>query len=243
MSGTQHRGIDLPTLLLTAVASAVAAYTCSRLWAPGTLPSAAAMPVLVALIREGLQRPTEAVTRAVPARGASLSAGQADVRGSRPRRAPQAEPPARVARPEPPTRVARPESRATVGQARAIGGTPSGWDRRWRLAIVTGLLGFAVCVIVFTVPELVAGGSASGGGRATTLFGGERSKDAERARERDRERGTTSPGPTVTAPGRTVTVPPSARTPPAATAPAPAPRQTVPPPTTPAPAPRAPGQP
>src|SRR5688572_25148241 len=45
-------GIDLPTLVITAVASAAAAYTCSKIWAPGTLASAAFMPVLVALLKE-----------------------------------------------------------------------------------------------------------------------------------------------------------------------------------------------
>ena len=53
--------IDLLTLTITAVASAAAAFICSRVWAAGTLPSAAFTPVLVALVKEGLRRPTEAV--------------------------------------------------------------------------------------------------------------------------------------------------------------------------------------
>ncbi|MCW3041599.1 MAG: hypothetical protein JWM31_3504, partial [Solirubrobacterales bacterium] len=59
-------GVDLATLIITAVASAVAAYTCSKIWTPGTLASAAMTPVLVALVKEALRRPTEVVTTVVP---------------------------------------------------------------------------------------------------------------------------------------------------------------------------------
>ena len=200
--GTRREGIDFTTLWITAVASAAAAYTCSKLWTPGTLPSAAATPVLVALIREGLQRPAEVVTRAVPVRGVVRSAGAPEAHGSEP------EPP------EPPRRL----------------------GRHWRVAVVTGLLGFLVAAVVLTVPELVAGGSASGGNRGTTLFGGDTS--SKQTTEPDR----TVPGRTVTTPGRTVTVPPPTKT--APTAPAPSHTQTTPPATTTAPAPPPPpGQP
>lgn len=53
--------IDLLTLTITAVASAVAAYIASHVWKAGTLPFAASMPVIVALVKEGLRRPTDAV--------------------------------------------------------------------------------------------------------------------------------------------------------------------------------------
>lgn len=59
-----HHGrsdIDLLTLTITAIASAAAAFVCSHVWAAGTLPSAAFTPVLIALVKEGLRRPTEAV--------------------------------------------------------------------------------------------------------------------------------------------------------------------------------------
>jgi hypothetical protein len=175
-------GIDLSTLVITAVASAAAAYTCSKIWAPGTLPSAAFMPVLVAIIKEALARPTQAVTRAVPIRGVVRSSP------------PESRPPA------PPSleRVAQPGEMTY----HATGGGM----RRWHLAVVTGLLGFVVCVLVFTLPELIAGQSATGGGRHTTFFGGD-----EQGREQ-RTTTTTAPAKTVTAPA-TVTVPaPRAKT-------------------------------
>jgi hypothetical protein len=42
---------------------------------------------------------------------------------------------------------------------------------RWRIAVVTGLLAFAIVVGVFTVPDLLAGHSITGNGQQTTFFG------------------------------------------------------------------------
>jgi hypothetical protein len=177
-------GIDLATLLITAVASAAAAYGCSKIWAPGTLASAAFTPVLVAIIKEALARPTQAVTKAVPIRGVVRTTPPASQRPG--------EPPAPAA-PQL-DRVAQP-GEVTYHST----GTSS---RRWRLAIITGLLGFVVCVLVFTLPELVTGQSATGGGGSTTLFGGGHAHKRKQPTET-----TTAPARTVTAPAPTVTVP------------------------------------
>src|SRR3981189_1014540 len=61
-------GVDLTTLLLSAVASAAAAYITSKIWAPGALASAAMSPIIVALVKEALRKPTEVVTAVVPTR-------------------------------------------------------------------------------------------------------------------------------------------------------------------------------
>jgi hypothetical protein len=175
-------GIDLTTLLITAAASAAAAYTCSKIWAPGTLASAAFTPVLVAIIKEALARPTQAVTRAVPVRGVVRSAPPPGAHGDEPPQPPEQPPLDRVPQP---------------GEVTYHSTRPSG--RRWRMAIITGLLGFVVAVLVLTVPELVAGHSASGGGRSTTLFGGQQSERKQ-------------PTQTTTAPAKTVTVPAPAKT-------------------------------
>src|SRR3954471_9098122 len=60
-------GIELTTMFLRDIASAAAAYVTSTIWAPGTLFSAAMSPVIVALVKEGLRKPTEAVVNVVPA--------------------------------------------------------------------------------------------------------------------------------------------------------------------------------
>jgi hypothetical protein len=80
-SSTTTRGsgnVDLPTLITTAVASAVAAYVTSKIWAEGTLAAAAFTPVLVALLKEALAKPAEVVTRAVPVRGVVRSSAGPD---------------------------------------------------------------------------------------------------------------------------------------------------------------------
>ena len=172
--------------MITAAASAAAAYTCSRLWAPGTLASAAFTPVLVAIIKEALRRPTQVVTRAVPVRGVVRSSPPPAQGGG----APEPSPP-----PEPPLERVPQPGEVTYHSTGSSA-------RRWRVAIVTGLLGFVVAVLVLTVPELVAGQSASGGGRGTTLFGGHERESKQRTHT------TTAPAETVTAPApKTVTVP------------------------------------
>ncbi len=213
-------GIDIVTLLITAVASAVAAYVCSKVWAPGTLASAAFTPVLVAIVKEALAKPAQVVTQVVPVRGVVRSAQPHDP--YEPGAAPE---PTMVA---PPAPAEGPPPMERVPQHGAVSyhsSGPSTSARRWRLAIITGLLGFLIAAVVFTVPELVAGNSAAGGDRSTTLFGGQKQNS-------------TAPTETTTVPGRTVTVPP----PTTVTVPVPAqttpqaPAVTIPPATT-APAP------
>ncbi|HEV7806461.1 MAG TPA: hypothetical protein VGO80_11615 [Solirubrobacteraceae bacterium] len=220
-SASAGGGLDVKTLFLTAIASAAAAYTCSKLWAPGTLASAAFTPVLVALIREVLAKPTEVVARAVPVRGVVRSA---EVQGPQPpdpgwsamtdgqQLGGDHAAPAPSFAGDPASRVAQPGEIQYHSTRRGL--------RGWRLAVMTGLLGFLICAVVFTVPELMAGGSIAGGGRDTTLFsGGSRHKSPAPVVTE-----TTAPTQTVTAPpSQTVTVPPTKTV-------------TVPPPTTTTPA-------
>ena len=205
-------GVDLPTLLVTAVASAAAAYVTSQVWAPGTLASAAFTPVVVAVLKELLSRPAEVVvTRAVPVRGVVRSTTPGD------------EPPAAA------VPSALPAERVPQ-HGEILGSSVAPRRRSWWPAILTGLLGFLVAAVIITVPELVAGSSAAGGGRDTTFFGGH-------GRAGDRAPATTTTTPTeteTTAPADTVTIPPPAATvtvPPAETTPVPPAETTTVPPT------------
>jgi hypothetical protein len=159
-------GIDLTTLVLSAIASAAAAYITSKIWAPGTLFSAAMSPVIVALVKEGLRKPTEVVTSAVPVLARPAAFGRTS-NG------------ARVVEPLPddlgehleagaPPAYPPPEPGAAAGPVRVY--STRGRRLRWRLAVLTGLLGFGVCVVLYTVPEIISGKSISGSGRSTTLF-------------------------------------------------------------------------
>lgn len=214
-------GVDLKTLVITAVASASAAYITSEIWAPGTLASAAITPVIVALVKEGLAKPADVVTRAVPVRGV--------VRSARARDEPY----------DPVQPVGLADER--VPQAGEIPGASRSYRKpAWQMAVVTGLLGFVIAAVIITVPEVVAGKSASGGDR-TTLFGGD-----DRSSERDDDSSTTTsptqtettppagtvtvpPVETTTVPPETTTVPP-AQTTPAQTTPVPPPATTPQPP-------------
>src|SRR5512132_1801535 len=152
-------GLDLLTLVIAAAASAVAAIVVSRVWRPGTIMAAAMTPVIVALVREGLDRPARRVS-AIASRSAP-------------------EPVARVARvvaPPPPEADAPPPPVGPSPEltARRVYGRKTSTRRRWRLAVVTGLLAFVVAACVLTVPELLAGRSVVSSGKDTTVFGGSR---------------------------------------------------------------------
>jgi hypothetical protein len=224
-------GIDITTLLLSAIASAAAAYITSQLWGPGTLFSAAMAPVIVALVKEGLRKPTEKV--ATVSRWSRTSASD----------------PGLVAEPDerPSPDVHRDPDAPHVVLPPVVPTTPvrvystRARRLRWRLAVITGLLGFGVAVVVFTVPELIAGQSL-GGSDKTTIFGGRHRHT--KTTESTTSTSTTKTSTTATTPTKTtetVTRTETVTTPvtpaPATTTPTtPAPSTTAPAPSTAAPA-------
>jgi hypothetical protein len=190
------RGIDLTTLFLSAVASAAAAYITSKIWAPGTLFSAAMSPVIVALVKEGLRKPTEVVANVVPTvvpTPTRWSRASADEPGLVVDGTPEPEP---HVDPDAPHVVLPPVVAAETGPVRVY--STRGRKLRWRLAVITGLLGFAICVVLYTVPELISGKSIGRGGDATTLWGGHRNHT---------KKSTTTQTTTTTTPTSTATTP------------------------------------
>jgi hypothetical protein len=135
-------GISLQTLIVASVASAVASFAVARIWGPGTLFGAAAAPVIIALVSEGLRRPMRTVTATA-------------------KKVPSV--PAVHGRGTPPT---------PVDPALAAAPETGTWRPRWWMAVVTGLVAFAIVLGVFTVPDLIAGSSITGNGQPTTFFGG-----------------------------------------------------------------------
>lgn len=208
-------GLDVSTLVLSAIASAVAAYVTSQIWARGALASAALSPVIVALVKEGLRKPTEVVTAVVPTRtGRGRTRETAALPDDLTEQFEGGAPP-----PYPP-----PEPGAEAGPVSVY--STRGNRLRWRLAVITGLLGFAICVVIYTVPDLVAGRSIAGSGHRTTLFSG--------ARRHHTSTTTTPTTSTTGAPTTTSTTPAQTQTQPAqtvtqtVTTPAPAPQQGTP---------------
>jgi hypothetical protein len=160
-------------LLITAGASALAALITSTFWEGGTVISAAFTPVFIAVVKEGVRRPTDHVA-------ARVRRQQRRAR-RRPRAAPfdaevhdlppedhsgpgewkeitlhdeaQPAPPSEPTPSPPPARRGSPRFQMT--------------PRRWRIALITGGLGFLIALAVITLPELVFGKSLTGGDSLT----------------------------------------------------------------------------
>jgi hypothetical protein len=186
VSGTEphHRrgGISLQTLIVASIASAAASFAVSRIWGPGTLISAAATPIIVALVSEFLRKPVETVAstaKRVPGQRGAWTAAPAEPAGP-------AEPGQPRLREEEPTAVAAAPAPSSISRVHV--GT----------AIATGLAAFAIVVAFFTLPDLVTGRSITGNGDSTTFFGGD---------EKPRRTTTVQEEP-VTVPAETVTTPP-----------------------------------
>jgi hypothetical protein len=198
-------GIELTTLFLSAIASAAAAYITSKIWAPGTLFSAAMTPVIVALVKEGLRRPTQKAFEVVP--GVVAPSRWTRTGPDEPGLVPEGPPPAAPTRvdPDAPHVVLPPVVAADHGPVNVY--STRGRRLRWRVAVITGLLGFGICVLLFTVPELISGQSLGrGSGDATTIFGGSgRHHRSKGTTSTTKTTSTTSTTSTTTTPERTTT--------------------------------------
>jgi hypothetical protein len=170
------------TLIVASVASAVTSFTVSRIWGPGTLFSAAATPILVALISELVRRPVRQV-------GATAKVAVAPLRyrpstPSDTLAAPTPPPPAldpsdpESSRPPfPPPPAPAPETQWMQAPAPpAIAGRRL--RPRWRLVLATGLLACLIVIGLFTALDVLAGQSITGNGDSTTYFSGRAAKTA-----------------------------------------------------------------
>jgi hypothetical protein len=210
------QGVSFETLLIAAVASATAAIVVSRFWRAGTPIAAAVTPVVVSLVSEAIRRPMKSeVVRRPVRRAASLGAtpvrryrtgeqpvlaprgreGRAGERAAEPRSSGDAGPRDRRERATEPLMDAT-NGRDSEPAYNVYGsGRPErpGWRERLsrnrvKVALVTGVLAFALAVAALTVPELIFGGSVSGTDSNTTFFGGggkEDDRDKGRGDERD----------------------------------------------------------
>jgi hypothetical protein len=159
VASTSAGGSDrLATLLVAGVAAVIAAVVVSRFWQPGTIIGTAATPIIVALVKEWLQRPAERIT-AVPRRAGHVLRGAHPARPVAPATRWLKDGPERPAFPEPP---APPAAAYTVHRRSRP---------HWRVAVLTGLVACLAAIAVLTLPELVAGRSLFGH-QSTTIFGG-----------------------------------------------------------------------
>jgi hypothetical protein len=173
--------LQVRTLVIASAASLAAALITSRFWIRGTPIAAALTPVIVTIVSEMLNRPTEAIAKRVTT---DRTAILPEATGAGPP-AEQRDEPARPARDlegEPvPTRIYRAEPRR-------------GWGRvHPKVVVVTAVLAFVIAATALTVPELIAGESIGKGDRKTSLFGG-RDRD-DRGGERQAAPEQTTPQP------------------------------------------------
>ena len=183
----QRDGLSLQTLVIAAVASGIAAVLTSHVWKSGTAVAAAMTPVIVALVKEALQRPLESerVRRPV-SRVSEIATARRAVAGVAAARTEAAQrqsagygsnvPPP----PPPPAGQNGDQGLETAGdellspRRNYVSGSGGITQRRRlhvKLAIVTGLLAFVIAALVLTLPELLFGGAVSSNHR-TTIFGG-----------------------------------------------------------------------
>jgi hypothetical protein len=210
----QGGGLSLQTLVIASLASMTAAVVIHEVWTGGAILGAAITPIIVAVTSELLKRPIDRASQRRERAARSERTRDAVARGETAPLAPPA--PERPDRADPfgIWQADRPEPRY-----RRLG------RRHVRIALVTGVLAFAVGAAALTVTEVVLGGNLGSGGRETTLGGG---SAPDRDRDEDRPTSTepteTSPAPTQEAEpapqGPTTTTPPAQTTPPASTAPA-----------------------
>lgn len=189
-NGTQKRREVSPlTLAVAATASAAAAIVTSYFWKGGSIVAAALTPVIVALVKEALQRPIESDVVRRPVQRIAESRTRTPSRTREPAysgaRSRFEEPPPRQ---PPSTRRFGGEPAPQMSEVRTYG--RSSRLRGWHLkaAIVTGLVAFAIAAIVLTVPELVFGGSVSGKG-STTFFSTHASKSSS-SKKNDQQQST-----------------------------------------------------
>jgi hypothetical protein len=202
----EERRLNLRTLAIASIASAVAAAVTSQLWFAGTWIAAALTPVLVSLVSELLHRPTEVIVRARTSdrrvvRDRAAPAPQVTVppEGGRARGRPSERPPQprrpdgqAAGRPGPPAGEPDPAAPrpGEAGPVRVYR-QPAGRVPRRRIAYgvvaATAAIAFVIGVVALTTTELLAGESIGRSGHRTSIgIGGSSDRQTDRD-ERDRQ--------------------------------------------------------
>ena len=186
-------GFSFDTLLIASIASATAAIVTSQFWQGGTPIAAAVTPIIVSLVSEALKRPMQSeLVRQRARRAAELSA--TPIRryrtGEQPVVTEERERDAQPSQPGQNGEAEAPPDYTVYGARRA---ERPGWrerlsQKRVKIALITGVVAFAIAGLAMTLPELIFGGSVTGTDRNTTFFGGG-GKDDEKDRDGDRDGG------------------------------------------------------
>jgi hypothetical protein len=189
--------LSLQTLVVAAIASAVAAIVVSHLWKDGTVVAAAMTPVIVAIVKELVSKPMESelVRRPVQQVGRLASSGRLVVPGRA------------GARSSGETRVLPPtEDGEAPAPIRTYGHTPRLRRVHLKIALITGLVAFAIAAAALTLPELIFGGAISSH-HSTTLFGGGGGSKSKSDKNKSQQNGNTGTQPQQSKPQNGQTTP------------------------------------
>jgi hypothetical protein len=161
MSREQSGGLSITTLLIASGSAVAAAVVVPLFWERGSIVATAITPIIVTLTSEALKKPVEKVQtvgvwRKTPQGTAVRQPGGRDFEVHDPEEERLEVDPAQV---EDPFGLHEPERGGFFTRKRVM------------LALVTGVLAFAIAAVVVTAGELTVGGSTSSGHR-TTFFGG-----------------------------------------------------------------------
>ncbi len=190
-------GLSVPTLIVAALSAAAAALVVPMIWRPGTVVASAITPIVVALVGETLRRPVERVS-SVSTWRRTPSGGLVREERFEPAAGEDAYEVVEGERPEDPFGLREPARRSVVRR------------HPLRIALITGLLAFAIAAAVVTASELTLfRDSVSSSRHRTTFFGGTPSAKATPTATPEPAPGAQStPAPAITptpTPGATTT--------------------------------------
>jgi hypothetical protein len=164
----EERRLNTRTLTIASVASASAAAVTSQLWIAGTWIAAALTPVLVALISEGMHRPTERIARAWTSEREMRATRAATPTRREPTSVSGSAGPVRVYRQSGPRTTMLTKRRIAIGTVAA-----------------TAAIAFVVGIVALTTVDLVSGGSVGKGSGRSTLFSGGRGNEKDAQPQQD----------------------------------------------------------
>lgn len=189
-----ERRLDLRTLVIASIASAVAAIVVSRIWTAGTPIAAAATPVFVTLLRELLDRPTGKIAE-------RLTSDSPAVADTTLKDRPRARERSKATEVRPPEQTKPGDIRIYRQQSAAAGKAAAKISPR--VILITALLAFVIAGVVITAGQIAIGNPFGSDGRGAIFLGQHKKKSSQSGQQKT----VTETAPTQTAPQSTTTTP------------------------------------
>lgn len=190
-----ERRLDLRTLVIASIASAVAAIVVSRIWTAGTPIAAAATPVFVTLLKELLDRPTGKIAE-------RLTTDSPAVANTTLRDTPRSRERSKATEVRPPEQTKPGDIRIYRQQSSAAGKAASKISPR--VILITGLLAFVIAGVVITAGQIAIGNPFGSDGKGAIFLGQHKKKKSSQSGQ---QKTVTETAPTKTAPQSTTTTP------------------------------------